>query len=170
MGDMAHNGTASSVVIGEHNSQCSIDTVESATAMLTLWGNIIAGVLGAIAAPLWGKASDSYGRIRPLAAASTVMLASETIVVLIAKLPDALSLNWIYLAYLLEGLRWVVVAALLDPTDSVIVGHSYLSWRLRRHMRPTAQMIAEGMSPLVGFTAACSLGSLLDQCLEDILA
>ncbi|KAL8736599.1 MAG: hypothetical protein Q9181_002322 [Wetmoreana brouardii] len=104
IGDMPLNGTASSVIIGEHNAQCSNDNVESATAMLTLWGNLIASILGAITAPLWGKISDKYGRIKPLAAASTVLFGSNVVVVLIAKLPDALSIHWIYFAYLLEGL------------------------------------------------------------------
>ncbi|KAL9585328.1 MAG: hypothetical protein Q9212_001587 [Teloschistes hypoglaucus] len=120
MGDMPTNGTASSVVIGEHNAQCSTDKVESATAMLTLWGNLIAGILGAITAPLWGKVSDRYGRIKPLAAASTVFLAPEVIVVLIAKLPDAFSLNWIYLTYLLEGLSgtFILIMALASSYAS----------------------------------------------------
>ena len=125
MGDMPINGTVSSVIVGEHNAQCSTDKVESATAMLTLWGNLIAGILGAITAPLWGKISDSYGRIKPLAAASTVLLGSEMIVVLIAKLPDMLSINWIYLTYLLEGLRYVDCPALVDSTDPITVELSF---------------------------------------------
>jgi MFS family permease len=105
---MSGNFSASSIIIGDHNPQCSINAVESATAMLTLWGNLIAGVLGAIAAPYWGRLSDRYGRVKPLAAASTVILGSEVVVVLIATLPDIISLNWVYLAFLLEGFRLVL--------------------------------------------------------------
>lgn len=101
------NYSTSAIIIGEHNPQCSIKVVESATAMLTLYGNLIAGIVGAIFAPIWGKLSDRYGRIKPLAAASTVILASEVVNLLIAVLPDAFSLNWIYLVYLLEGFRYV---------------------------------------------------------------
>jgi len=101
------NYSAAAVVIGEHNPQCSIKEVESATAMLTLYGNLIAGILGVIITPLWGKLSDRYGRVRPLAAASAIFLGGEIISVLIATLPDAFPLNWIYLAYLLEGFRYV---------------------------------------------------------------
>ena len=93
------------VVIGDYNSQCSIREVESATALLTLYGNLIAGMIGALCAPVWGKLSDRYGRVKPLAAASTIVVCSELISVLIAALPDVFSLNWIYLGYLLEGLR-----------------------------------------------------------------
>lgn len=107
MGNMAKNHTTSAVIIGEHNPQCSIDKVESATSMLMLYGNLIAGIVGAITAPFWGKLSDRYGRIKPLAVTSTIILASETVFVLIAKLPNSISINWIYLAYILEGLRLV---------------------------------------------------------------
>ena len=105
--DGTANYTAGAVVIGDYNPQCSIDSVESATAMLQLYGNLIAGILGAIAAPIWGKLSDRYGRVRPLAAASTVILVSEIMMIIIAKLPDTFSVNWIYTTFFLEGLRFV---------------------------------------------------------------
>lgn len=101
------NYTAGAVVIGDYNPQCSIDSVESATAMLQLYGNLIAGILGAIAAPIGGKLSDRYGRIRPLAAASSMILVSEIMMIVIAKLPDTFSVNWIYITFFLEGLRFV---------------------------------------------------------------
>ena len=101
------NSTAGAVVIGDYNPQCSIDSVASATAMLQLYGNLIAGILGAIAAPIGGKLSDRYGRIRPLAAASSVSLVSEIMMIVIAKLPDTFSINWIYITFFLEGFRFV---------------------------------------------------------------
>ena len=101
------NHTAGTVVIGDYNPQCSIDSVESATAMLQLYGNLVAGILGAITAPIWGKFSDRYGRVRPLAAASSVILVSEIIMIIIAKLPDTFSVNWIYITFVLDGLRFV---------------------------------------------------------------
>ena len=105
--DGTANNTASSIVIGDYNPQCSIDSLESATAMLQLYGNLIAGILGAISAPTWGKLSDRYGRITPLAAASTVILLSEIMMIIIAKMPDTFSVNWIYITFFLEGLRFV---------------------------------------------------------------
>lgn len=99
------NYSVNAIVIGEHNPQCSIKEVESATAILNLWGNLIAGIIGALCAPVWGKLSDRYGRLKPLAAASTIIVFSELISVLIAALPDVFSLNWIYVGYLLEGFR-----------------------------------------------------------------
>ena len=99
------NYSTNAVVIGDHNPQCSLKEVESATALLNLYGNLIAGIVGALCAPLWGKLSDRFGRLKPLAAASTVLVFSELIGIAIAALPDVFSLNWIYLGYLLEGLR-----------------------------------------------------------------
>lgn len=104
-GSRMGNYSINAVVIGDHNPQCSIKEVESATALLNLYGNLIAGIIGALCAPVWGKLSDRYGRLKPLAAASTIVVFSELISVLIAALPDVFSLNWIYLGYLLEGLR-----------------------------------------------------------------
>lgn len=111
------NYSTSAIIIGEHNSQCSIKEVESATAMLTLYGNLIAGILGAVFAPIWGKLSDRYGRIKLLAAASTVILASEVVNLLVAVLPDAFSLNWIYAVYLLEGFRFVFNLYFLEQVE-----------------------------------------------------
>ncbi|MCJ1389444.1 Hippocampus abundant transcript 1 protein [Xylographa bjoerkii] len=121
-GGGGHSGNATgpidyspeAVVIGEYNPQCSFKEVESATAMLTLYGNLIAGMLGAIFTPVWGKLSDKYGRVRPLAAAASVFLGGEVISVLLAALPNVFPLNWIYTAFILEGFSgsFLVIMAL----------------------------------------------------------
>jgi MFS family permease len=95
------------IIIGEHNDQCSIQEVESATTLLNLWGNLIAGILGAIMTPVWGRISDRYGRVRPFAAATAIMLISSIIEVLMAALPDVFSLKWMWLSFIFEGLRSV---------------------------------------------------------------
>lgn len=105
MGNGTGNHSATAIIIGDYNPQCSIKEVESATAMFNLWGNLIAGVIAAIATPFWGKLSDRFGRVKPLAAATTVMLLSEALMVLVAKFPDALPLSWVYLTFVLEGMR-----------------------------------------------------------------
>lgn len=86
----------SAIMIGEYNPQCSFGEIESATAMITLWGNLVASALGAVTAPIWGKMSDRFGRIKPLAAVSTLILASEICVLVVATMPDRLSYQWIY--------------------------------------------------------------------------
>ena len=154
---LAHSNASSAVIIGDHNPQCSIVEVESATAIITLYGNLIAGVLGAVAAPLWGKVSDRFGRIKPLAAASTVLLGSELVMIIIAKLPDVLSVNWILLTYFLEGLRCVSWLYACFSVDLAAVGLSFLSWRSHQHMLPIAPATAKGMLLLAGSMGACSL-------------
>lgn len=137
------NYSTSMIIIGEHNSQCSIKEVESATAILTLYGNLIAGILGAVFAPIWGKISDRYGRIKPLAAASTVILASEVVNLLVAVLPDTFSLNWIYVAYLLEGFRYDFTFTCRGNLKlTATVAPSFSSWQLHRAMLPTAPCTA----------------------------
>jgi MFS family permease len=93
------------IVVGEYNPQCASKDVESATAMFNLWGNLIAGIIAAAATPFWGKLSDRVGRLKPLAAATCILNASEVLMVLVAKYPDSLSLSWVYLTFVLEGLR-----------------------------------------------------------------
>jgi MFS family permease len=99
------NISIADIIIGEHNDQCSIKEVESATAMLSLWGNVIAGILGAIMTSVWGRVSDRYGRVKALGAATATMLLSQGIEVLMAVLPDFFTLKWIYVSYIFEGLR-----------------------------------------------------------------
>lgn len=148
------NYTNSTIIIGEHNSQCSIKEVESATAMLTLYGNLIAGILGAVFAPIWGKLSDRYGRIKPLAAASTVILASEVVNLLVTVLPDTFSLNWIYVAYLLEGLRYVYIFTYWEKLKlNAKAAPSFSSWQLHRVMLPTAPCTASETWHLVSLTS-----------------
>ncbi|KAH8728389.1 tetracycline-efflux transporter-like protein [Phaeosphaeriaceae sp. PMI808] len=108
------NHSASAIIIGEYNPQCSFKEVESTTAMFNLWGNLIAGVIAAIATPFWGKLSDEFGRVKPLAAATTVMLFSEALMVLVVKFPDVLSLSWVYLTFVLEGISgsFILIMAL----------------------------------------------------------
>ncbi|RDW63340.1 hypothetical protein BP6252_10885 [Coleophoma cylindrospora] len=108
------NTSSMNIVIGEHNDQCSIAEVETATAILSLWGNLITGVLGAIMIPVWGRLSDRYGRVKALAAASTMTLVSQVIDILIAVLPDVFHINWIYLGFLFEGLSgtFILIMAL----------------------------------------------------------
>jgi MFS family permease len=73
--------------------------------MFSLWGNVIAGILGAIMTSVWGRVSDRYGRVKALGAATATMLLSQGIEVLMAVLPDFFTLKWIYVSYIFEGLR-----------------------------------------------------------------
>jgi hypothetical protein len=155
-GTETHSATA--IIIGDYNPQCSIKEVESATAMFNLWGNLLAGVIAAIVTPFWGKLSDRFGRVKPLAAATTVMLLSEALMVLVAKFPDALPLNWVYLTFVLEGMRSVKLYA--EPvdlnTESDAVGRSYSSWRWHHRTPQTVPSPRTEMLLLAGSMEACS--------------
>lgn len=118
-GSINANTSTADIIIGEHNDQCSIKEVESATAMLSLWGNVIAGILGAIMTPVWGRLSDRYGRVKALGAATAIMLLSQGIEVLMAVLPDFFTLKWIYASFIFEGLRQVWSAD-TDQNDILI--------------------------------------------------
>jgi hypothetical protein len=107
MGNQDGNYSSTAIVIGDYNPQCSIKEVESAMAMFNLWGNLVAGIIAMVATPFWGKLSDHFGRIKPLTASTSIMLLSEIIMVLVAKYPDTLSLSWVYLTFVLEGVRCV---------------------------------------------------------------
>jgi MFS family permease len=99
------SASLAAILIGEHNDQCSIKEVEPATALLALWGNLVAGILGAIVTPVWGRLSVRYGRMKPLGAATTIMLLSQVVELLMAVLPDVFSLKLLRLSFIFEGLR-----------------------------------------------------------------
>ena len=82
---------------------------------------------GAIAAPIGWKLSDRYGRIRPLAAASTVILVSEIIMIIIAKLPDTFSVDWIYITFSWKGSDLSDRNLIFDRNDVSKVDHSLSS-------------------------------------------
>lgn len=111
---MAKAGNYSAIIIGDYNPQCATKDVESATAMFNLWGNLITGLIAAAVTPFWGKLSDHFGRVKPLAASTTIIFVSEVVVVLVAKFPDTLSLGWMYLAFVLEGISgsFILIMAL----------------------------------------------------------
>ncbi|KAF2865347.1 major facilitator superfamily domain-containing protein [Massariosphaeria phaeospora] len=152
---MSMNSTASSpaIIIRDYNLQCAIPAVESSTALFNLWGNLLAGTIAAIATPIWGKLSDRFGRVKPLAAASSVMFASEVVVVLVAKYPDAMSLGWVYLAFVLEGISgsFILIMALAS---------SYAAYCTSLSTRTTALGYFHG-NMFFGMAAGPALGGYL---------
>ena len=98
-----HTGMGSSSM----DKDCQLPEVESGAAMLALWANLITGVLAALISPLAGKASDTYGRINIMGGCCVMILLSEIVVVLVASMPDTFSVKWLYLSFLIDGLRLV---------------------------------------------------------------
>ena len=100
------------VIEGEDNPQCRIPEVQSLVSKFTLYGSLISGLLSAIVSPKLGALSDRYGRTRMIAITTLGMLISETMFIAVATYPDMLSVNWILLGYVFDGLGGSFIAAM----------------------------------------------------------
>lgn len=101
------------VVFGTDNEQCRhIDEVQRRVASFTLWQGIIAGILSAITSPLLGRLSDLYGRKRILAFTGIGYLVAESLTIFVAKNPDMVSVNWILVGAVFDGLCGSFTAAM----------------------------------------------------------
>lgn len=100
------------VVFGEDNPQCRIPEIQSRIAQFTLYGNLISGLLAAITSPKLGALSDRYGRKKLLGVTTLGMLSAEIITIFAAKFPEAFPVNWILVAYALDGLAGSFILAM----------------------------------------------------------
>ncbi len=94
------------------NPQCQIPEVQSLVAKFTLYQSVIAGLLSAFTSPQLGALSDRYGRKRTIAFTVLGGLLAELIIVIAAVYPDTVSVYWILLGSVFEGLSGSFVAAL----------------------------------------------------------
>lgn len=93
------------VQFGGENSQCDDDNeVQSKTAIFTLWTNLVTGIFSAIVAPSLGALSDRAGRKFVIIGAALGSLVSEVITIAVGTNPDKISINWLFLGYLADGL------------------------------------------------------------------
>lgn len=92
------------VVIGQDNRQCEIPKVSSLTAEFMLVSSLLSGIPSAIIAPILGAYSDRWGRTRVLAVTSAGSLVGEAITIIVATYPQTVSVYWILLGSLFEGL------------------------------------------------------------------
>ena len=100
------------VILGGDNSQCQIPEVQALVSKFTLYGNLIAGILSAIASPKLGAISDRYGRKRIIAISTMGMLVGEVITIIVATYPEAFSVKWLLLGYVSDGLCGSFTAAM----------------------------------------------------------
>ena len=101
------------VVFGTDNEQCRhMDEVQRRVASFTLWQGIIAGLLSAITSPLLGRLSDLYGRKKILACTGIGYLVAESLTIFVAKNPDMVSVNWILVGSVFDGLCGSFTAAM----------------------------------------------------------
>ncbi len=100
------------VQFGFDNPQCQIKEVQSFATNFNLYQSIIVGLLSAVTSPQLGILSDRYGRRRIIAFTVLGTLLSELIVIIAAVYPEEVSVNWILLGSVFDGLCGSFVAAL----------------------------------------------------------
>lgn len=92
------------VVLGGDNPQCRDPEVQSLVAKFNLYANLLSGLFAAIVAPHLGALSDRYGRKTVMLAVSFGGFAMEIVTILVGTYPDTISVYWILLGNLIDGL------------------------------------------------------------------
>ncbi|KAI9793709.1 MAG: hypothetical protein M1816_007604 [Peltula sp. TS41687] len=100
------------VLPGAENPQCQIPEVQALVARFQLYANLIPGILGAITSPKLGALSDRYGRTRVIAASLIGAVVCEIITIMAATWPDDVSVYWLFVGYVLDGLCGSFIAAM----------------------------------------------------------
>ncbi|ETN40538.1 uncharacterized protein HMPREF1541_04815 [Cyphellophora europaea CBS 101466] len=92
------------VVLGGDNPQCRDPEVQSLVAKFNLYSNLLSGLFAAIVAPHLGALSDRYGRKPIMLFASLGGFVMEVVTIIVGSNPDTVSVYWILLGALLDGL------------------------------------------------------------------
>ncbi|KAI9696440.1 MAG: hypothetical protein M1836_005718 [Candelina mexicana] len=100
------------VVLGNDNPQCRIPEVQALVSKFTLWIGLISGLLCCITAPGLGALSDRYGRNQIIIITTLGMLVGEVITIAVATFPDKLSVYWLMVGSVVDGLCGSFIAAM----------------------------------------------------------
>ena len=92
------------VILGGQNPQCRDANVQSLVAKFNLYQNLLSGLFAALVAPHIGALSDRYGRKPFLICGSLGSFSMEIITIIVGTHPDTISVYWILLGSLLDGL------------------------------------------------------------------
>ncbi|KIW71053.1 hypothetical protein PV04_03268 [Phialophora macrospora] len=92
------------VILGEENPQCRDPHVQSRVANFNLYVNLLSGVFSAIVSPHLGSLSDRVGRKKVMVCASLGALASEVITIVVGSTDGDVSVYWLLLGGLIDGL------------------------------------------------------------------
>jgi MFS family permease len=92
------------VILGETNEQCRIPEVQSLVAKFNLYQNLLSGLFAAIVAPQLGSISDRYGRKPLMIYGSIGAFVMEIITIIVGTHPETISVYWILIGSLLDGL------------------------------------------------------------------
>ncbi len=100
------------VILGDDNPQCKIPEVQALVTKFLLYGALISGILSAIVSPKLGALSDQYGRLRMMCFGTLGILLQEVVIICVATWPDKISVNWILLGFMFDGLGGSFIAAM----------------------------------------------------------
>ena len=92
------------VIFGSENPQCRDPHVQSLAARFQLYQSLLSGVFSAIVSPYLGALSDRIGRKKVIAFATLGTFCAEVITVIVGTHPGEISVYWILVGYLLDGL------------------------------------------------------------------
>ena len=92
-------------MLGTGDEQCKhIDEVQRRVARFTLYMGLIAGLFSAFTSPKLGEISDRFGRRKLTALAAVGSIIGESFLILAARYPDKVSVNWILFGEVFDGL------------------------------------------------------------------
>ena len=100
------------VILGDDNPQCNTDEVSALVTKFLLYGTLISGILSAIVSPKLGALSDQYGRLRMMCFGMLGILLQEVVVICVATWPDTISVNWVLVGFMFDGLGGSFIAAM----------------------------------------------------------
>ena len=100
------------VILGDDNPQCKIPEVQARVTKFLLYGALISGILSAIVSPKLGALSDRYGRLRMLCLGTLGILLQEVVIICVAMWPDKISVNWVLLGFMFDGLGGSFISAM----------------------------------------------------------
>lgn len=101
------------VQFGGKNSQCDDDNeVQSQTAIFALYTSLISGIFSAIVAPTLGALSDRCGRKMVIVCATFGSLISETITIAVGLNAGSVSVYWLLVGCVADGLSGSFTTAL----------------------------------------------------------
>jgi len=100
------------------NDKCRIPEVQSRVSIFKLSMSVISGSMAAIIAPKLGELSDRYGRLPMIVWINSGMIINEIITIFAAQFPDTVSVYWMLVGSIFDGLGGSFIAAMA-------ISHSY---------------------------------------------
>jgi len=91
-------------VLGEENDQCRDARVQALVARFQIYSALLSGVFSAVMSPYLGALSDRIGRKKIIVFSTLGMFMEAIIYIVVGTHPQAISVYWLLLGFLLDGL------------------------------------------------------------------